>query len=236
MEKAQPNPNSEIALFVKAVRAALGKTQDDFAYMYNCTKGNVSAWENGRHEPTYATLADMSSRSGVALPQSAKPDFSNEPVTVRLVPAQKQAQNVTPAPVGSRQIPLISCVQAGMWTEVADSYAPGDAAEWLLTDLDLSGYAFALEIKGESMLPDFRPGDRVIIDPEIAPSPGDFVVAKNGSNEATFKKYRPRGVNEHGDQVFELVPLNPDYETMRSDYTPIIIIGTMVEHRRYRKK
>lgn len=144
--------------------------------------------------------------------------------------------NVSPAPVGSRQIPLISCVQAGMWTEIADNYEPGDAAEWLLTDLELSGRAFALEIKGESMLPDFRPGDRVIIEPEIAPSPGDFVVAKNGSNEATFKKYRPRGVNEHGDQVFELVPLNPDYETMRSDYTPIIIIGTMVEHRRYRKR
>lgn len=85
------------------------------------------------------------------------------------------------------------------------------------------------------MLPDFRPGDRVLIDPEIAPSPGDFVVAKNGSNEATFKKYRPRGINERGDHVFELVPLNTDYETMRSDYTPIAIIGTMVEHRRYRK-
>ena len=144
--------------------------------------------------------------------------------------------NVAPAPVGSRQIPLISCVQAGMWTEIADAYAPGDGADWLLTDLDLSAHAFALEIKGDSMLPDFRPGDRVIIDPEIAPSPGDFVVARNGSNEATFKKYRPRGVNEHGDQVFELVPLNPDYETMRSDFTPIAIIGTMVEHRRYRKK
>jgi len=144
--------------------------------------------------------------------------------------------NVTPAAIGLRQIPLISCVQAGMWTEIADAYTPGDGADWLLTDLELSANAFALEIKGESMLPDFRPGDRVIIDPEIAPSPGDFVVARNGSNEATFKKYRPRGVNEHGDQVFELVPLNPDYETMRSDFTPIAIIGTMVEHRRYRKK
>jgi SOS-response transcriptional repressor LexA len=149
---------------------------------------------------------------------------------------QKVTPNVAPAPVGSRQIPLISCVQAGMWTEISDNYAPGDASEWLLTDLELSGSAFALEIKGDSMLPDFRPGDRVIIDPEIAPSPGDFVVAKNGSNEATFKKYRSRGINERGDHVFELVPLNTDYETIRSDYTPVVIIGTMVEHRRYRRR
>lgn len=236
MDKAQPNPTSEIALFVKAVRSALGKTQDDFAYMYGRTKGNVSAWENGRHEPTYATLADMSARSGVPLPKSAKQDYSNEQVTVRLTKSEKHPTNVAPAPVGSRQIPLISCVQAGMWTEISDAYAPGDGADWLLTDLDLSAHAFALEIKGESMLPDFKPGDRVIIDPEIAPSPGDFVAAKNGSNEATFKKYRPRGMNERGEQVIELVPLNPDFPSLRSDISPIEIIGTMVEHRRYRKK
>jgi len=144
--------------------------------------------------------------------------------------------NVSPAPVGSRQIPLISCVQAGMWTAIADTYEPGDASDWLLTDLELSEHAFALEIKGESMLPDFREGDRVIIDPQISPNPGDFVVAKNGENEATFKKYRPRGANERGEQVIELVPLNPDFPSLRSDISPLAIIGTMVEHRRYRKK
>ena len=86
------------------------------------------------------------------------------------------------------------------------------------------------------MLPEFCPGDRVIIDPSIAPDPGNYVVAKNGENEATFKKYRPRGVNERGDQVFELVPLNEDFPSMRSDIVQIQIIGTMVEHRRYRKR
>ena len=144
--------------------------------------------------------------------------------------------NVQPAPVGSRHIPLISSVQAGIWTEIADTYQPGDASEWLLTDLELSENAFGLEIKGESMLPDFRPGNRVIIDPSVPPQPGDFVVAKNDSDEATFKKFRPRGINERGEQVVELVPLNPDFPSLRSDITPVIIIGTMVEHRRYRKR
>ncbi len=149
--------------------------------------------------------------------------------------AAKQAELV-PAAIGATRIPLISYVQAGVWTGVVDTYEPGDADEFLLTDLDLSGNAFALEIKGESMLPEFKPGDRVIIDPAIAPAPGDFVVAKNGEEEATFKKYRPRGISDAGETVFELVPLNEDYPSMRSDVVPIRIVGTMVEHRKYRRR
>lgn len=144
--------------------------------------------------------------------------------------------NVVPAPIGSHRIPLIDYVQAGAWTGVQDPFEPGAADEYLLTDLELSGSAFALEIKGESMLPEFRPGDRVIIDPEVMPAPGDFVVAKNGAEEATFKKYRPRSIDAAGNTVFELVPLNEDFPSMRSDVVPIRIVGTMVEHRKYRKK
>lgn len=143
--------------------------------------------------------------------------------------------NVTPAAIGSVRIPLISHVQAGIWTEVVDNFQPGDADEWLITDLAVSGSTFALEIKGDSMLPEFKPGDRVIIDPEVAPQPGDYVVAKNGGNDATFKKYRPRGVDSTGQTVFELAPLNDDFPTMRSDVEPVRIIGTMVEHRKYRR-
>lgn len=146
------------------------------------------------------------------------------------------ATNVAPAAMGAKRIPLISYVQAGGWTGVVDNFQPGDADEFLLTDLELSGNAFALEIKGDSMLPEFKPGDRVVIDPAVCPQPGDYVVAKNGDEEATFKKYRPRGVNERGDTVFELVPLNEDYPSMRSNVTPITIVGTMVEHRKYRRR
>lgn len=147
-----------------------------------------------------------------------------------------EASNVIPASIGTRRVPLISYVQAGCWTEASDAATVGDGFEYLLTDLELSGSAFALEIQGESMLPEFRPGDRVIVDPEIQPHPGDCVVAMNGGQEATFKKYRPRGINERGDTVFELVPLNEDFAPMRSDQTPIRIVGTMMEHRKYRRR
>ena len=138
-------------------------------------------------------------------------------------------------PPGLRRVPRISFVQAGLWTEAVDAYAPGAGDDCLLTQTDLGPHAFALTVRGESMEPEFKEGDTIIIDPDVKPSPGDFVVAKNTREEATFKKYRPRGVNELGEQVIELVPLNEDFPSLRSDYTPLLIIGTMMEHRRYRK-
>lgn len=145
-------------------------------------------------------------------------------------------KNIEISSIGEKRIPLISYVQAGCMSEIVNPYQLGDASEFLLTDLDLGPNAFALQIKGDSMLPDFKEGDRIIIDPAVQPLPGDFVVAKNGHEEATFKKYRPRGLSESGDEIFELVPLNEDYPSMRSDTTPLRIIGTMIEHRRYRKR
>jgi SOS-response transcriptional repressor LexA len=138
-------------------------------------------------------------------------------------------------PAGLRPVPRISFVQAGVWTGAVDPYEQGAGDDYLLTQLDLGPNAFALTVRGESMEPEFKEGDSIIIDPDVKPSPGDFVVAKNAQEEATFKKYRPRGVNEQGEQVIELVPLNDDFPSLRSDYTPLQIIGTMMEHRRYRK-
>lgn len=133
-------------------------------------------------------------------------------------------------------VPLISWVQAGVWSEVVDHLSPGDAEDWVPVYQAVGVHTFALKIKGNSMEPDFRDGDIIIVDPTVNPTPGDFVVAKNDEEEATFKKYRPRGLNEKGVNYFELVPLNPDYETMRSDLQPIHIIGTAVDHMRRLRK
>jgi SOS-response transcriptional repressor LexA len=135
-----------------------------------------------------------------------------------------------------REIPIISAVQAGLWREAVDAYAPGAGQDAVIVDSDPGPHAFALKVRGNSMEPDFREGDTIIIDPDVRPHPGDFVVARNQASEATFKKYRPRGFNDFGQEVIELVPLNVDYPTLRSDHSPIEIIGTLIEHRRYRQR
>ena len=165
---------------------------------------------------------------------SASPTASRDTLTA--TGEKKFDQNVTPAPLGQRRIPVISYVQAGMMTEAVDPFELGGALETIFTDLDSSDQTFALIIEGTSMLPEFSEGDKIIIDPALSPRPGDFVVAKNGSEEATFKKYRPRGTNERGEMVFELVPLNDDFPTLNSERDYLRIIGVMVEHRKYRRR
>ncbi len=136
--------------------------------------------------------------------------------------------NVVPAPEPIRKVPLISCVAAGRLTDALDPYALGACEDEVPVYGEVSKFAFALHVKGDSMEPEFTDGDVVIIDPDISPQPGDFVVAKNHEQAATFKKYRPRGRNEQGVEYFELIPLNDNYAPMRSDLDHLRIIGTMV--------
>ncbi|NDV73517.1 SOS response transcriptional repressor [Burkholderia cenocepacia] len=149
---------------------------------------------------------------------------------------KKFDKNVEPAPRGQRSIPVISYVQAGMMTEAMDPFALGEGFETVVTDLDVSEGSFWLKIKGISMLPEFPEGDMVLIDPSVTPLPGDFVVAKNTEEEATFKKYRPRGTNDRGEATFELVPLNDDFPTLYSERDHLRVIGVMMEHRKYRRR
>lgn len=138
--------------------------------------------------------------------------------------------------VNSRRVPLISYVQAGALAEKHPIDSFDGSFEYIMTDLDVSQFTFALRIEGDSMEPDFKAGDIIIVDPELEPSPGEFVVAKNGEDEATFKKYRPTSVDLTGHQYYELIPLNDDYPIISNADRPLKIIGVMVEHRIYRRK
>lgn len=140
------------------------------------------------------------------------------------------------AEVNTRKVPLISYVQAGALADRTPIEAFDGNFEYILTDLELSEFSFALRIEGDSMEPDFKAGDIIIVDPEVEPTPGEFVVAKDGGEQATFKKYRPTYTDMSGCQHFELVPLNDDYPVLSSDQHPMTILGVMIEHRIYRRK
>ncbi|MBI5634968.1 MAG: helix-turn-helix domain-containing protein [Nitrospirae bacterium] len=114
--------------------------------------------------------------------------------------------NVEPASLKKmRQIPIISWVTAGRWDAVSDNFPPGDADEW--TESDVKGKnVFALRIKGDSMEPEFREGDVVIVNPHVEAKPGDYVIVKNDEEEATFKQLKKFG------DTLVLHPLNSRYE------------------------
>ncbi len=211
-------------------------SQDELARRIGITRVSISKWESGLNQPKGRYLNDLAAALGVTVEwlltgEGSAPESSGEP----RIPGY---HNVEPAVIyQGKRIPILSYVQAGNWREMCEQATAFDGnVEYVSAGGEIGPYGFGLWLRGDSMLPQFKEGDLIIVDPDESPQPGDYVVAKNGSNEATFKKYRPRGIDENGQEVFELVPLNDDYPTMHSDRQHIQIIGVMVEHRSYRKR
>lgn len=212
-----------------------GYTKAAIARAGKVTPGAVSQWVSGDTKELKSQVAagiQALTKFNAVWIATGKGPKHLESVTVR----DDFDKNVSFVFLGKRAFPVISYIQAGLVKEITDPYALGDGVDIEYGDTWLSEWAFALEIEGNSMLPEFRPGDRILVDPMISPRPGDYVVAKNRKEEATFKKYRVRGVDAQGHDIFELQPLNEDFETMRSDEHSLTVVGVMVEHRkRYRR-
>lgn len=109
-------------------------------------------------------------------------------------------------------VPLISSVQAGQWTEINDSFATGDAKQWLSCPTRHGPNTFCLKVEGQSMSnpnskPSYEEGDIIFVDPDRSPTPGDRVVVRlEGQERATFKQY----LEEDGRKL--LKALNPDWK------------------------
>ncbi|MCT9288088.1 S24 family peptidase [Acinetobacter baumannii] len=118
--------------------------------------------------------------------------------------------NITsPFPIAGRLVPVISWVQAGTWT-TAESVPMGTQfKEWLPPNPKCGKNGYGLIVVGESMSPDFRPSDKIYVNPDFQISDlktGDLViVACDGETEATFKKLI---VESNG---MYLEPLNPKW-------------------------
>jgi SOS-response transcriptional repressor LexA len=216
---------------IKSRRKALKMTQDELALLVGVSRVSISQWERGDTSPKGPNFLKLAKTLGVA-PESLLLGENDD------VGSSRGFNNVEPAviPQGSR-VPILSYVQAGHWRGMCEQATSFDGnVEYVAASVDIGPCGFGLWLRGNSMTPFFNEGDLVIVDPDEQPRPGDYVVAKNGGEEATFKKYRPRGIDENGQEVFELVPLNDDYPTMHSDRQHIEIIGVMVEHRSFRKR
>lgn len=217
-------------------RKHLKLSQLELANRIGITRVSVGKWESGLNQPKGRYLNDLAAALGVSVDWLLT---GKEEGTTGVAESPFAGyRNVEPAviPQGGR-VPILSYVQAGNWREMCEQATTFDGnVEYVTASVDIGPCGFGLWLRGNSMTPQFNEGDLVIVDPDEQPRPGDFVVAKNGSDEATFKKYRPRGIDENGQEVFELVPLNDDYPPMYSDRQHIEIIGVMVEHRIFRKR
>ncbi|WP_178133765.1 helix-turn-helix domain-containing protein [Vineibacter terrae] len=210
---AKPKPTN----YLGAWRQFRGLTLEQLAAGARTTKGQVSRLESGQRGLTVPWLRRLASALDTTADKLLQPP-GTAPDDREITPAQ--------------MVPLLDSVRAGHWTEVTD---PHPVVEHVPTWRKVGPRAFALRIEGDSMLPEFREGDVIIVDPDMEAVPGRYVVAKlERDQQATFKRYRLKSAGRPGQQVVELVPLNSDWPTLTitSDNRGHIV-GVAVDH--YRK-
>jgi len=124
----------------------------------------------------------------------------------------------------AKLVPLLGRVQAGDLTTAVEEPDGGFlAVQSRAADDEL----FALRVRGESMSgAGILPGDVVVARRQSTASSGDVVVALVG-DEATVKTLRRRG------RRIELHPQNPDFEPIVPDPSDLVLLGKVIEVRRF---
>jgi len=110
-------------------------------------------------------------------------------------------------PVQGSSVPLLGFAQAGAGGFFDDAGFPAGQG-WDVVDMPegaRSG-AYALQVQGDSMLPLYRDGDRLIVDPAARVSRGDRVVVKTQGGEVMAKV-----LERQTTRSVELASLNPDH-------------------------
>lgn len=181
----------------------------------------ISQWENDTTKPNAENLLDLSIILNC--------EFS---WLLRGYPQNKELSVSPYSPIDEIRLPIYEWRLLDKLKECNTTRTVEQTGEYVMTDFKMSKNAFGLKIKDDSMSPEFQIGDIIIIDPDVLPEAGEFVVAKYGE-KFIFRKFK---LDNDELKDFILIPLNNDYGKLHSAHIELHIIGTMVEHRIYRRK
>lgn len=192
------------------IRDEKGLKDADIARTTGIPRSNLSMWKNGTHQPKYDKMCRIADALGVSVEY--------------LMTGGKAAPTVQ----SGVSIPILGFVAAGVPIAVITDYI-GEVT--ISPHLAKKGEHFALKIKGDSMAPDMRQGDIVVVRSQQTAESGDIVVVQVDGDEATCKRIQLT------DDGMILQPLNPNYQPtffsadkVRS--LPVTIIGKVIEVRR----
>ena len=206
---------------IRSRRIQLDITQLALAKKLGVSRVSVTKWENGTTKPDGENLHQLAQALSTT-PEWILYGSGDEAIDdTRVVPFLKP-------PVA---VPIISAVQAGLWT---DSYACSrltDVISWTQTTANVSDEAFGLVVRGESMtnpqgLPSIPEGSIGIVEPhygQLDDLYGKIVVAiLDGTSEATVKKLVWDSPYSY------LMPLNPLFKPIQIDGN-CRIVGKVVQ-------
>jgi putative phage repressor len=210
----------DIGKNIRARRKELKMTLEQLALEVGSDTGNLSRIERGQQEITIGKIEVFAKALNCSALDLVNPKNEDAPPSL---------------PQGYQRIPLLTDAQAKDWLKLKEHLDFFEIDEWLIIGSEISKDAFCYQINDASMKPDFKVGDRVIIDPQIAAEAGDYVLATDANHSVVFRKYRARGA-VNGKDIFDLAPLNDDYPVLSAVNEALFILGVMVEHRKYRQR
>ena len=201
---------------LKKIRKAKKVTQKELAQKSGVKQSVISDLETGNAKST-GSILELAQALGVTAEELKKGVIDETSIS-----------NVTP--ITTRMAPVLSWVQAGIFTNV-ESVDMSQVEQWLpLPDGDCEK-CFYLKVQGLSNYPDFHEGDYILVDPAVQFSDmrsGDLVVVRK-FEDATFKK-----LVIETDGAKYLQALNPEF---KPNIIPLdedcIFVGEVVDCVRY---
>lgn len=192
---------------IKIRRKKLGLTQAELAEIADCSQQTIQKLESG-------LINNPRNIEALAAALQTTPEYLRFGVG--------ELDNATVVTSAGNYLPLISMVQAGVWTEIQE--LPPLDVELYPCPIKCSQHSFIVKVEGESMLPRFEEGDLIYVDPEAQVENGSYVVARlDDENQATFKQLIIDGNKKY------LKALNPDWP---NKFVPIngncTIVGKVV--------
>ena len=188
-------------------RRRAGLSQSELARRIGLKPQSVQQWEQSGTTPRSHRIDKIASALGV----------SREWLLV----GGSAADSIREVTQKITEVPILNYVQAGKWSEVAPELPD---AQRVSCPVSCSTSTFALQVVGESMLPEYLPGDVIFVDPEVVAQNGDDVVAiVDEDSEATFKRL----VAEPG--ALRLKAINPEWHPRYLEIeSPCSVVGTVI--------
>ena len=200
---------------LKKIRKAKKMTQKDLAQKSGVKQSVISDLETGNAKST-GSILELSNALGVTAEELRKGVFD-----------ETEQSNVAPLTV--RMAPVLSWVQAGIFTNV-QAVDMSQVEEWLPLPDDCDD-CFYLKVQGMSNYPTFHEGDYILVDPTVQYSDmqsGDMIVVRK-HDDATFKR-----LVIETDGAKYLQALNPEF---KPNIIPLdedcVFVGEVVDSVRY---
>lgn len=129
-----------------------------------------------------------------------------------------------PLPEQKSSVPMLGFAQAGAGGFFDDAGFPAGQG-WDLVELPVrpGDSAYALQVQGDSMLPLYRDGDTLIVEPGATIRKGDRVVVKTLAGEVMAKVLQRRSAAE-----IELLSINPEHPVRRLELAEVEWVARIV--------